>query len=64
MFFANIVKNDPNADRASALDDWIRIFRSIEGVTTYYMRQNLGGGKFGASTVIDFGMDCPYGSGK
>ncbi|KAG4424355.1 hypothetical protein IFR04_002596, partial [Cadophora malorum] len=63
MFFANIVKNDPNADRASALDDWIRIFRSIEGVTTYYMRQNLGGGKFGASTVIDFGMDCPYGSG-
>ena len=64
MFFANIVKNDPNADRASALDDWIRIFRSIEGVTTYYMRQNLGGGKFGASTVIGFGMDCPYGSGK
>lgn len=63
MFFANIIKNDPNSDRASALDDWIRVYIDLNGVTTYYTRQNLGGGVFGASTVIDFGMDCPDGSG-
>lgn len=64
MFFANLVKGDPNADRTAALDDWIRVKVSTEGVTTYFMRQNLGAGTFGTSKIIDFKMDCPPDSGK
>jgi hypothetical protein len=64
IFFANLVMNDPNADRASALDDLIQVYTSLSGVTTYFMRQNLGGGVFGANKIINFGMDCPDGSGK
>jgi hypothetical protein len=58
IYFANIIKNDPNSDRALALDDWIRVFSAGQGKMTYYFRQNLGGGKFGSTTVFDIGMDC------
>lgn len=62
IFFANIVKNDPNADRALALDEWIRIFTDTEGRTTFYFRQNLGGGRFGPSTTFNPGLSCPESS--
>lgn len=62
MFFANLVINDPNAERSQALDDWIRVFHDTRtGKNTYYYRQNLGGGKFGPSTVFDVKMDCDSG---
>ncbi|KAK0384091.1 hypothetical protein NLU13_8180 [Sarocladium strictum] len=64
IFFANIVKNDPNADRALALDDWIRIFTDTAGSATYYFRQNLGGGRFGPSTTFDPGLNCPESSSR
>jgi hypothetical protein len=60
IHFADIIKNDPNSDRVLALDDWIRRFTAKDGKTTFYFRQNLGGGKFGPSTTFDPGMDCPY----
>lgn len=62
MYFANIIKNNPNAPREEALDDWIRVFISEAGETTYYFRRNLGGGTFGPSTTFDPGMNCPSGS--
>jgi hypothetical protein len=59
MYFADIIKNDPNSDRSLALDDWIRVFTAVDGKRTYYFRQNLGGGKFGSSRTFDPGMNCP-----
>ncbi|EPE24178.1 Integrin alpha N-terminal [Glarea lozoyensis ATCC 20868] len=61
MFFANLVVADPNADRAKTLDDWIRIYHDRDDKNTYYYRQNLGGGKFGASTTFNVDMDCNLG---
>ena len=63
MYFADIIKNDPASDRSLSLDDWIRVYTDLEGKITYYFRQNLGGGKFGASTTFNPGMSCPQGSG-
>jgi hypothetical protein len=59
LYFADIIKNDPNSDRALSLDDWIRVYANLLGEKTYYFRQNLGGGKFGPSITFDPGMDCP-----
>jgi hypothetical protein len=63
-FFANIIKGDPNADRASALDDLIYVFIGLTGESTWFMKQNLGGGVFGRYLFLDFELDCPQGSGK
>lgn len=62
VYFANIIKNDPNADRSQALDDWIRFVDYSNSIPRkFYFRQNLGGGKFGPSTLFDPGMKCQYG---
>lgn len=63
IFFADIIKNDPNSERVLSLDDWIRVYTDLSGKKTYYFRQNLGSGKFGPSTTFDPGMSCPDGSG-
>lgn len=47
MYFADIIKNDPNSDRSLALDDWIRVIDYTNSIPRkYFFRQNLGGGKF------------------
>ena len=53
LHFGDIIKNDPNSDRSLALDDWIRRYVPASGPTVWYFRQNLGGGRFGSSTVFD-----------
>lgn len=58
MYFADIIKNDPNSDRVLSLDDWIRVFTDVNGQTTYYFRQNLGGGNFGESRTFEPGVAC------
>lgn len=58
MYFADIIKNDPNSDRSLSLDDWIRVYKYYGGETTYYFRQNLGGGKFGPTTTFNPGLSC------
>jgi hypothetical protein len=65
MYFADIVKNDPNSDRSLSLDDWIRVRIDENQKVWWWYRQNLAGGKFGTSTSFDpqAGMDCPDGSG-
>lgn len=60
MYFADIIKINPNSDRSFALDDWIRVYTTADGEKTYYFRQNLGGGNFGPSRTFDPGIDCPY----
>jgi hypothetical protein len=60
IYFANIIRNDPNSDRSLSLDDWIRVYTAADGKKTYYFRRNLGGGKFGPSTIFNPAMDCPY----
>jgi hypothetical protein len=63
IHFADIIKNDRSSDRSLSLDDWIRIYTDLNGNMTYYFRQNLGGGKFDASTTFDPAINCPKGSG-
>ena len=62
MYFADIIKNDPNSDRSKSLDDWIRVRIDDDQKVWYWFRQNLGGGKFGASVSFDPGMNCRYDS--
>jgi hypothetical protein len=62
MYFADIIKNDPNSDRSLSLDDWIRVRIDSNQKVWYWFRQNLGGGKFGKSVSFNPGMDCPYDS--
>ncbi|KAM0549173.1 hypothetical protein ACHAPJ_009482 [Fusarium lateritium] len=61
IFFANIVKGDPNADRTASLDDWIRVYHNTEDKNAYWFRQNLGGGKFDKSVQFDVDMNCDLG---
>jgi hypothetical protein len=61
IFFANVVVGDPSASRLAALDDWIRIWHGPNDKNTYYLRQNMGGGQFGASVQFDVDMDCDLG---
>jgi hypothetical protein len=61
MFFAQLI-NPYNQDRSDALDDWIRIEHNLtSGTNKYWVRENLGGGKFGSSQLFDVGMDCGMG---
>ncbi|EXK87540.1 hypothetical protein FOQG_08887 [Fusarium oxysporum f. sp. raphani 54005] len=61
IFFANIVKGDPNAARTAALDDWIRVYHNTKDKNAYWFRQNLGGGKFDKSVQFDVDMNCDLG---
>lgn len=61
IFFANLVKGDPNADRAASLDDWIRVYHNTEGINAYWFRQNLGGGKFDKSVRFEVDINCDLG---
>ncbi|KAI1039672.1 hypothetical protein LB505_008395 [Fusarium chuoi] len=61
IFFANIVKGDPNAERTASLDDWIRVYHNTKDKNAYWFRQNLGGGKFDKSVQFDVDMDCDLG---
>jgi hypothetical protein len=64
IFFANIVKGDPNAARTAALDDWIRVYHNTKDKNAYWFRQNLGGGKFDKSVQFDVDMNCDLGPRK
>lgn len=64
IFFANIVKGDPNAARTGALDDWIRVYHNTKDKNAYWFRQNLGGGKFDRSVQFDVDMNCDLGPRK
>ncbi|XEU97574.1 hypothetical protein FSHL1_002860 [Fusarium sambucinum] len=61
IFFANIVKGDPNAPRTDSLDDWIRVYHNTKDKNAYWFRQNLGGGKFDKSVQFDVDMNCDLG---
>lgn len=61
IFFANIVKGDPNAERTASLDDWIRVYHNTKNKNAYWFRQNLGGGKFDKSVQFNVDMDCDLG---
>ncbi|KAF5001515.1 hypothetical protein FGRMN_986 [Fusarium graminum] len=61
IFFANIVKGDPNAARTAALDDWIRVYHNTKDKNAYWFRQNLGSGKFDKSVQFDVDMNCDLG---
>ncbi|KAG7409901.1 Multidomain esterase [Fusarium oxysporum f. sp. rapae] len=61
IFFANIVKGDPNAERTASLDDWIRVYHNTKDKNAYWFRQNLGGGKFDKSVQFNVDMDCDLG---
>ena len=59
MYFADIIKNDPNSDRSLALDDWIRVVDYFNSIPRkYFFRQNLGGGKFGATKTFNPDSNC------
>ncbi|KAF5982347.1 acetylxylan esterase [Fusarium bulbicola] len=61
VFFANLVKGDPNAERTASLDDWIRVYHNTKDKNEYWFRQNLGGGKFDKSVQFNVDMDCDLG---
>ena len=56
MYFAQLITLDSN--RTGALDDWVRIQPGSDSKNTYYVRQNLGGGKFGSSQTFSIDLDC------
>ncbi|KAI0529773.1 hypothetical protein GGR58DRAFT_526027 [Xylaria digitata] len=59
VFFANIVKGDPNADRSQSLDDLIVIDIDNSRKMTWTFRQNLGaGGSFGDSQTFNVDLNC------
>ncbi|KAF5710337.1 acetylxylan esterase [Fusarium mundagurra] len=62
IFFANIVKGDPNAERTASLDDWIRVYNNTKDKNAYWFRQNLGGGKFDKSVQFNVDIDCDLGA--
>lgn len=39
IYFADIIKNDPNSDRSLSVDDWIRVYTSTDGLTSYHVRK-------------------------
>jgi hypothetical protein len=49
MFFANLIKTDPNAERKDALDDWVR---------AWHVRRNKGNGEFDASQTFHVDQRC------
>ncbi|KAK4450304.1 integrin alpha N-terminal [Podospora aff. communis PSN243] len=58
IFFANLVVSNPNFDRKTALDDWIRIYKNAAGNNEYYVRMNQGNGVFGSSVRFYVDMTC------
>ncbi|KAI1741483.1 hypothetical protein F4680DRAFT_457982 [Xylaria scruposa] len=59
VFFANIVKGDPNADRSQSLDDLIVVDIDDSRKMTWTFRQNLGaGGSFGDSKTFNVDLNC------
>ncbi|KAI1120096.1 hypothetical protein F5Y10DRAFT_290321 [Nemania abortiva] len=59
VFFANIVKGDPNADRSQSLDDLIVLDVDDSRKITWTLRQNLGaGGSFGDSQTFNVDLNC------
>lgn len=72
VMFANIVKGDPNAPRAAALDDQIRVRKMGEKEWEWHFYMNEGNGIWGLRPEDDFrgtpfspGQDCnPDNAGK
>lgn len=63
VFFGNIVKNEANAPRESALDEIIRIYHDEKGKNTYYYRKNNGGGSFNSPVTFNVDQNCDNGPG-
>lgn len=65
VFFANIVKNNPNAPRDESLDDMI-IGKPDQAMNVNWVfRQNLGnGGAFSADKAFDVGLKCGTSNSK
>lgn len=53
--------NSGGADRAGALDDWVRIEHKADGTNTYWLRVNQGGGTFADHVTFDVDMNCDAG---
>lgn len=62
MFFANLIKTDPNAQRKDALDDWVRAWNNGEYNTLWHVRRNKGNGEFDTSQQFDIDQHCEPGS--
>ncbi|KAK4224248.1 CE3 protein [Podospora fimiseda] len=65
MFFANLVVLNGRFGRGEELDDWVRVRFEGRGQrerAKWYVRQNLGGGKFGKSVEFEVGMECGRGN--
>ncbi|KAK4167804.1 CE3 protein [Cladorrhinum sp. PSN259] len=61
VFFANLVVLNGRFERGEELDDWVRV--RFEGSRVkWFVRQNLGGGRFGASVEFDVGLECGKGN--
>ncbi|CAD0113390.1 unnamed protein product [Aureobasidium uvarum] len=60
MFFAQLV-NSGGADRAGALDDWVRVEHKADGTNTYWLRVNKGDGTFADHVTFDVDMNCDGG---
>lgn len=64
IHFADMIKNDPNSDLSLSVDDWIRVYTGTDGLTSYHVRKNLGGGKFGDSMTFNPDIACTSQSSK
>lgn len=64
IFFGQLV-NSGGADRADALDEFIRIVHDdVTGINTYWFRLNNGGGNFDTAVTFDVDQDCDGGPSK
>jgi hypothetical protein len=60
IYFANLIKNDENADRSQALDDWIRLWNNGKDDNyVWNVRRNKGNGEFDSSQEFKVDQDCP-----
>lgn len=59
IHFAQMI--NVGAGRESALDDWVRVLKE-DGTVKYYVRQNLGNGRFSASMEFSVDQDCNAGN--
>ncbi|RKU41801.1 hypothetical protein DL546_001959 [Coniochaeta pulveracea] len=62
MFFANLIKTDPNAERKEAPDDWVRAWNNGEYNTLWHVRRNKGNGEFDTSVQFSIDQHCEQGS--
>ncbi|KAI7769404.1 hypothetical protein LZL87_012845 [Fusarium oxysporum] len=61
IFFANLIKTNPNAERSQALDDWIRVWNNEDAETKNYVwniRRNKGNGEFDKSQELHVVQNC------